>query len=324
MSAAGGPVIDVLGTGGTIASAQDVTGRLVPTLSAADLRSTAGLGDHVRIRARQVLQTSSRNMRPSDMLGLAVDIERSVDGGADGIVVLHGTDTLEETAYLLSLVLDVPVPVVLTGAMRAIEQPGADGPANLRAAVVAAGCPGLAADGPVVVFDGEIHASEWVTKAHTNRAHSFDSGPGGLVGAVVEDRVVRYRPGARRKPLGRPGELDASVELVWVTAGMSDRLLRAAGEADGLVIAGTGGGHVPEWCAEAVHDLASRKPVVLASRCGRGTVLTSTYGGPGSETGLRAAGVVPAGDLAPVKARLRLLVALSLGLDVQAVFAPEV
>jgi L-asparaginase len=236
--------------------------------------------------------------------------------------VTHGTDTIEETAYALALMVDADVPVALTGAMRLAHEPGADGPANLMAALRVATTPEAAPLGPVVVMHDEIHAARWVTKLHTSKVAAFCSFGFGPVGQIAEGRVRLQATGPGHDYLGLPDRLDQRVELVWVAAGADGLLVdAAAAAADGLVVAGTGGGHVPPAMAESLRQVVRRGlPTVLASRCVGGPVLEETYGGVGSETYLIEAGLRPAGLLSPLKVRLRLLTALALGMDASEAF----
>jgi L-asparaginase len=264
---------------------------------------------------------------PSHVWELAQAIQDEVRDGASGVVVTHGTDTLEETAYGLSLLLEREVPVVLTGAMRGIDVPGSDGPANLAAALGTAADPRLAAFGPVVVFQDEVHSALWVSKVHTSRVAPFASPSAGPVGHIAEGRVhLVSAPPAACTPLRLFSPPSARVELLWAVSGgdglLVDLLARAA---DGIVVAGTGGGHVSPGLADSLLAyVASGRPAVLASRCGNGPILRDTYGGPGSERRLLTGGVVAAGQLSPVKARLRLLYGISAGLTATQLFpAPD-
>jgi L-asparaginase len=230
---------------------------------------------------------------------------------------------MEETVYLLALTLALEVPVVVTGAMRLPGMPGFDGPANLAAATTAALDPRVAALGPVVVFADRVHAARWVSKVHSVRVDPFESRGGGVLAEIVERRVALTGVGAPADHLGMPSSLDDTVvDLVWTVAGSDGYAVDAfADRASGLVIAGFGGGHVPPRVADAVERATQAGVVVvIASRGGAGPALTDTYRGRGSEQDLRALGAVPAGSLAPVKARLRLQVALALGLDPAGVF----
>jgi L-asparaginase len=317
------PRVVLVGLGGTISAVPDDRGHAVAARSAAGiLASVPGAEDFVEIRAADVRQVSSRAITPADMCSLAHKIRAEVENGCAGVVVTHGTDTMEETAYALALMVDVDVPIVLTGAMRLAHEPGADGPANLMAALRVAATPEAAALGPVVVMHDEIHAARWVTKLHTSKVAAFSSPGFGPVGQIAEGRV-RLRPtGPSRDYMGLPDRLDQRVELVWVWAGADGLLVKAAAAAaDGLVIAGTGGGHVPPVMAESLREVVERGlPTVLASRCVGGAVLEETYGGVGSETYLIEVGLRPVGLLSALKARLRLLTALALGLDASEAF----
>jgi len=229
---------------------------------------------------------------------------------------------MEETAYALALQLDVNIPIVLTGSMRPSHEPGADGPANLIGALRVATTPAAGRLGPVIVMQDEIHLARWVTKVHTSRVAAFSSPELGPVGHVVEGKVhlrVRCAPGDY---LGMPDKLNKRVEIIWVSAGADGLLVDAAATvAQGLIVAGTGGGHVPPQMTGSLQSAVERGlPVVLASRCIDGPILESTYGGVGSETHLRRIGLHSAGALAPIKARLRLLTALALGKGAAEVF----
>lgn len=319
----GRPRILLAALGGTISASPDDRGRNAPARSGADiLRSVPAARDFVEVQVADVQRVPSRAVTPADMCALADSIRAGAAKGYDGIVVTHGTDTMEETAYALALQLDLDTPVVLTGAMRPGHEPGPDGPSNLMAALRVATTPKVASLGPVIVMHDEVHAARWATKMHTCRVAAFSSPAFGPVGYVVEGRVTLNSCSAGRDYLGAPETLDRRVELVWVAAG-SDGLLveAAAAAADGLVVAGAGGGHVPPEMAEALQEaVAGGLPVVLASRCVGGPVLEETYGGVGSETHLLEAGLLSAGALSPLKARLRLLTALALGMDPAEVF----
>ncbi len=319
------PTISLLGTGGTISNRNSFD-NAVPRHSAADLAEwVRGRNEHMDIRSRDVLHTSSRAVTPQLMYQVAEVVRQEIAEGVDGVVVTHGTDTLEETAYALALLVDTPVPVVVTGAMRPPHQAGADGEANLAAAVTVAADPALAAYGPVVVHQDEVHLARWVTKVHSARVAAFGSPQAGPVAAVVEDAVVPLLgPAPTSDRLSANAAPDRRVELLWAVAGADGLMVDAIGPlVDGLVVAGTGGGHVAPPLAEALVRLCETgRPVVLASRCGAPQVLAHSYAGPGSETQLLADGLVSAGSLSPLKARLRLIFALSAGLGAGDVFGP--
>lgn len=309
--------------GGTISAAPDAQGRNVPTRNAADLvNAMSGAQEIAEVIVVDVGRISSRAIGPADMCRLAHEIEGRVREGCDGVVVTHGTDTLEETAYALALMLDLDVPVVVTGAMRLPHAAGADGPANLLAALRAAADPEVAPLGPVVVIQDEIHLARTVVKSHTSRVAAFSSPGLGPAGYVSEGKAYVNALLVGADYLGLPDQLDARVELIWVAAGADGLLVDAAASvSQGLVIAGTGGGHVPPPMADSIGAAVERGiPVVLASRTGSGPLLENTYGGAGSEAHLREIGVLSAGMISPLKARLRLIVGLALDKDVAEIF----
>lgn len=312
--------IALLATGGTISAVadrrQDGAARNAAALASA-------IADDVEVWPVDVAFVPSRAITPELMRELAISVRWAVGHGCAGVVVTHGTDTLEETAYALSLMLAREVPVVLTGAMRLPGTAGYDGEANLEAAVAVAADERCAGLGPVAVLGDELHLARWVTKVHTTRPAAFASPGFGPVGSVAEGRVDLTIDHAPTDLLGMPDTLEVhTVELVWIAAGSDGRLVKAAAAyADGIVVAGTGGGHVPPPVAMAIRQ-ATRAgvPVVVASRCGTGPLLRDVYTGEGSEQHLRSLGVVTAGPLAPLKARLRLQVALALGRSVRETF----
>lgn len=319
------PRILLLAVGGTIATVVDDQGRVAPVLTGEELlRALPQTQEIARVTAPALRPQSSRAMTPELMRALAQRISEEGEN-FDGVVVTHGTDTLEETAYALACMLPRRLPVVLTGAMRQPGMPGADGPANLLAALQVASVPSAASMGAVVVMADQIHLARFVAKTHTAGVNAFRSPDLGPIGSVTEGRVHLSVQPLFEDYLGLPAGLPGRVELLWVVAGSDGELVRAISPGlDGLVVAGTGGGHVPPPLADALAALVDRGiPVVLASRTGAGPILRHTYGGPGSEQDLLGRGLLPAGALSPLKARIRLLVALGLGLAPGAAFPVE-
>ncbi|MEU9865370.1 asparaginase [Streptomyces sp. NPDC047971] len=275
----------------------------------------AGLGTPgVDVELRDVRRLPSSSLSFEDLTALAHEVRGAVAGGS-GVVVVQGTDTLEETAFLLDLLCVTGEPIVVTGAMRRPDLPGADGPANLAAAIAVAADPGCRDLGVLVVLADEIHAARLARKTHTTSVATFASPGAGPLGAVVEGE-----PRILLRPTGtsaiHPLSLDPAVRVALVTLTVGDRgeLLDAVDSRfDGLVVAAFGAGHVPTWLVEPLAEIADRIPVVLASRTGAGATLTHTYRGPGSEYDLLHRGLVPAGPLDPAKARLLLHALLSSG-----------
>jgi L-asparaginase len=319
-------VIRLLAFGGTIASVRRPgSTEVAPGLTGDQLvASLPELAAVDTIEVRDFPPLPSFDVTPAHMLDLARAAARAFDEGAAGVVVTHGTDTIEETAYALALLLPRGRPVVLTGAMRNPTLPGTDGPANLLAAARVAASPLAAGLGPLIVMNDELHAARFATKAHTQRVSTIASPGAGPLGEVSEGRVdVWWRP-AWEDHVGLPESLDTlEVELVRIAAGVSDTLLRAATgrRPAGIVIEGTGGGHVMARLLPALDEaIAAGIPVVVASRCADGPNLERTYRMPGAETDLIDRGAIPAGRLAGHKARLRLLVGRALGRPVGQLF----
>jgi L-asparaginase len=300
----------VFGMGGTIAMTAGETGGVVPALSAGDLvASVPGLAETgIAVEVEDFRRLPSPSLGFADITALAGAIRDRLAGGADGVVVTQGTDTIEETAYLLDVGHTAAQPVVVTGAMRHPTQAGADGPANLLAAVQVAASPRARDLGVLVAFADEIHAASRVHKAHTTSGSAFQSANGGPLGYVVEGEPrVLTRPAYRATVPTRDPEHPAEVALVTTALGDSGGMLHGlADRLDGLVVAGMGAGHVPTALVDPLTHLATRMPVVLASRTGAGSVLSRTYGFAGSESDLLGRGLISAGFLDPVKARILL------------------
>ncbi|WP_119732216.1 asparaginase [Thermomonospora amylolytica] len=306
--------VSVLTTGGTIASRPAPEGGVRVAVRGGELAASAGA-----TRVREVMLAHSFNLTPADALRIvSAVLAELADPDVDGVVVTHGTDTMEETAYLVDLVLDDERPVVFTGAQRHASAPDADGPGNLADAVRVAAAPEARSLGALVVMGGRIHAARYATKAHTLALDAFASPGHGPVGRVTEDRVeVTSRPS--RPPGFRPaelGDLDARVDIVpaYLGAdGVQIAACRAAG-ARGLVLQALGTGNpTPGVLREVRACVAERIPVLVASRCFDGPSLPVYGAGGGAD--LAEAGAVFAGPLQAPKARLLLSAALSAAPD---------
>lgn len=285
------------------------SGGITPTLTAADLvRAVPGLGDIAEIATASPMMLPGASLSIDDVLAVAASIDERVRGNVDGVVVIQGTDTIEETAFVLDCVLPGSKPVVVTGAMRGPQAPGADGPANVLAATITAATSAAHGLGVLVVLNDEIHAARFVQKSHTALPSAFTSPSAGPLGLVAEGRAhFHLRPLGRRPPLP-VFEGAAPVALLPMSLGDDGRMLRHLASLGyrGLVVEGMGAGHVPAIVAPMISELAAAMPVILASRVPAGPAFRATYAFPGSETDLLARGAISAGALSSLKARLLL------------------
>lgn len=306
----------LLSLGGTITMVPQAEGGIAPKLGAAELvAALPELAAVAEIEADSPARLPSPSLTPAHLAAVAQRIAAAFAAGADGAVVIQGTDTIEESAFLLDLLVAGERPVVVTGAMRGADAPGADGPANLLAAARVAASEAARGLGTLAVLNDEIHAARFVQKTHTALPSAFASPAVGPIGTVAEG-VPRILVRVPRLPcLDAGAGPPAPVALLRWTMGDDGRLLGALpglGYA-GAVIEGMGAGHLPAEAAEAVGALAARMPVVLASRVAAGPVFTRTYGYPGGEIDLIRRGAIPAGILSGLKARLLLGLALRAG-----------
>lgn len=303
--------IQLLATGGTIASRASAAGRQAGVQAAELLRSVAPLDPSVKVVTTDFATKGSYAFTTSDLLGLARQVHRCLDSDVDGLVITHGTDVMEESIFLLDLVQDDPRPVVITGAQRPFDDPAADGPANLFDALVTAASP-LAHDlGALLSFDGFVYPARGVRKVETLSTHAFDAPGRGPVLRVSEGQV---RPLAR--PVRRPAlplDLDLAelprVDVIAAYPGADGALVRAslAAGAAGVVIAALGAGNAgPKLVAAVAAAIQESVPVLVCSRVGSGPVL-GLYAGGGAQ--LMQSGAQFADDLSPWQGRLLLAAA---------------
>ena len=327
------PRIQILALGGTIATAPDASGAMQMGLGADDLVGAVPLlATLADIRAETVSRVGSHSLSFDQLHALANKI---MDLDVDGVVVTQGTDTLEETSFLLDLLVARDIPVIVTAAMRNPALTSADGPGNLLAAVRVACDPWVKAHakalGVVVVMLDEVYAASDVLKIHPTRLNAFASPQTGPLAALVEERVVplslpvRAPIEAARKRLGAASGREQPVALLWLGLDEPGYILEAMVDHRdqlgyrGAVVGAMGGGHVPERVASLVGQLAEIIPTVVSPRAGGGPLLRQTYGGPSSEIALRKAGLIWGGRLNPLKARVLLQTCLSAGLHKAAI-----
>jgi L-asparaginase len=300
--------------GGTIAMTAEPDGGVAARLAGTDL--LASLGElPAEVRVHDPYAVPSASLTFADVLDVVDAAHQAVTDGAIGIVLSQGTDTLEETAFLIDSVWASDVPFVVTGAMRNPAPAADDGQASQHDSCQVAARARESGRGVLVTFLDEIHAARHVRKAHSTSPATFVSPDVGPIGHVVEGepRFLAELP-ARTPITGWTRDRLAATRIALYTVTLDDDGLLLAGpdhSHHGLVLAGLGVGHVPADLVPTLVEINGVMPVVLCSRTGAGSVLARTYSAAGSERDLRGRGLIGGGFLHPYKARvlLRLLVA---------------
>jgi L-asparaginase len=314
------PQITYFSLGGTIASVKK-RGRTgaSPVLTAAELlQSIPMAAQHASIDSVQFMQVPSTEITISDLVRLHEAICVAVSRGSQGIVVSQGTDTLEESAFLLDLLWDGHEPIVFTGAIRNPSLPGNDGPANMQAAIQVALCEQARSCGVLIVINDEIHAARFVRKTHSSNPATFRSPVVGPIGWITEGRpFIATRPTVR--PHFTPPSAVQIPPVALLTMGLGDNgiLLDAVARLGykGLVLEAFGGGHMRAAALPILTELMSAIPIILTTRTGAGEVLRNTYDFPGSEIDLLKRGLIHGGYLDGLKARLVLSLCLAHSMD---------
>ncbi|HSP58034.1 MAG TPA: asparaginase [Halomonas sp.] len=311
----------VLTTGGTIASEPSASGlNISGAMSGEALLARVALpgSDNLTVEVRSILQKPSNAVDLVDLVAMARECERLArDPGVDGIVVTHGTDTLEETAHFLDITVALErCALVVTGSQRAPHEAGSDAYSNLAGAISVAAEPAMAGLGVTVVFNESIYAARHVRKLNSYQLQGFGAPGYGPLGYVDGGRVHLAQVPRRAAPLPL-GDALPRVDILAVYLGASPDLVDAvvAGGARGLIIDGLGRGHVPPtWLDAIARAVAAGLPVLVVSSCQEGPVNTR-YEFPGSLASLEACGAVAVRDLSARKARLTLAVLLSSAAD---------
>lgn len=322
--AAAKPLITLFALGGTIAAPLGAAGSTI-ALDAADIVGDLADIAGTTVDARSFRQLPSASLGFEDLLELATTIGNEAIRSV-GFVVTVGTDSLEEVAFTLDLLLGPEAPVVVTGAMRNAGTPGADGAGNLLAALRVAASPAARGQGVLVVANDEIHLARYAAKSHSSSPSTFVSRNVGPIGWIVEGRV-RIPLARRSRP--EPLAVTSVPRVALVRASLGDDLSSVSAVADGcsgLVLEAFGAGHVPAAAVPALAELAARMPVVYVSRTGAGDVYLSTGAFPGSERELLSAGLIPGGAFDGPKARVLLSLLLGAGAsraDIEARFAED-
>jgi L-asparaginase len=297
-----------------------------PSLSAEQLlTSVPSLAEIAQLRTLTLSTLPGASLTFDDVVRALHWARAEVAEGVSGAILIQGTDTIEETAYLLDLYWDQSAPLVVTGAMRSAQMSGADGPANLLAAVRVAVADTSRRRGVLVVMNDEIHAARWTRKIRASGPAAFASPSFGPVGYLDEGQPVYATTAVEHRALPLPDPFVAPrVALLETFLGDDGEILETLRNTNtfrGFVVAGFGVGHVSSSMAEVVERTAGSVPVVLATRTGAGSTHRNSYGFDGSESDLISRGAIPAGWLDARKARVLLTCLLAAGSDVRAEFA---
>jgi len=312
------PTVSLISTGGTIASTVDYrTGAVTAQFDAEDvLRAVPELAGLANYRGRVVANILSENMTPDVWQDLATAIHEEIAAGADGVVVMHGTDTMQFTASAIAFMLETPVPIVFTGSQRSADRPSSDNVMNAVCAVEAATSD--AAEVMICMHASEsddvcaLHCGTRARKTHTSRRDAFETVGAAPLGRVdYDDREVSFRrsyTGRGTADLSLAPDLETEVELVKFTPGRDPAVLEVCEDKAGVVLEGTGLGHVNTDWIEYVADLVDGgTEVVMTSQCIEGRVCDRVY-----DTGrdLLEAGVLEGEDTLPGTATVKLMWAL--------------
>ncbi|MGY5340011.1 asparaginase [Levilactobacillus spicheri] len=303
-------------TGGTISMSQNDKGEVVPSAHNPIAAQTTILAGWVQLITDELFNLPSPHVTPARMLEIQQRIVRAEAAGIDGVVITHGTDTLEETAYFLDLTLPNTIPVVVTGAMRSSNQVGSDGLYNFHSAIEVAAADVSRDKGVLVVMNDEIHTARYVTKTHTTNVATFRTPTFGPIGLIAHGTPTYFQQLIQQTTCDIDHVVDG-VYLLKAYAGMDGTFFDALANdrTRGLVIEGLGAGNLPPRTLPSVQRLLDRQiPIVLVSRCYNG-VAEDIYDYQGGGIELRKMGLHLCQGLNGQKARIKLLVGLSAGLQ---------
>jgi len=307
----------VLHTGGTISMQADASGAVV-TSSDNPMNHVSNPLEGIQVHTLDFFNLPSPHIKPKHMLALYQKIKEEA-ANYDGVVITHGTDTLEETAYFLDT-MEVPhMPIVLTGAMRSSNELGSDGVYNYLSALRVASDNRAADKGVLVVMNDEIHAAKYVTKTHTTNVSTFQTPTHGPLGLIMKQEILYFKTAEPRVRFDLD-HIQGLVPIISAYAGMTDELIdmRDLEQLDGLIIQAFGAGNIPKETSQKLESLLQKGiPVALVSRCFNG-IAEPVYAYQGGGVQLQKSGVFFVKELNAQKARLKLLIALNAGLTGQA------
>lgn len=305
----------ILHTGGTISMAEDENGHVFPN-AVNPMNAVSMQFDEVNLVTEDIFNLPSPHVTLSDMLVLKNRIKTAfIVEDFDGVVITHGTDTLEETAFFLDTTLSRGKPIVITGAMRSSNELGTDGIYNLLTAIRVAADSNSSDRGVLVVMNDEIHSARYVTKTHTTNVSTFQTPTHGPVGLLTKNKIIYFHKDSENQHLD-VATVHGKVPIVKAFAGMTGEILDLLNleQLDGLVIEALGAGNLPPIASQSLQRLLDAKvPVVLVSRCFNG-IAEPVYSYQGGGSQLYEAGVMFADEVNSQKARIKLIIALNAGL----------
>ncbi|MGG7176051.1 asparaginase [Clostridium paraputrificum] len=313
--------VAVIFNGGTISMKVDERIKAaVPSLTGEEIMSmVTGIEGYAEIVSYNFSSLPSPHMTPEIMFELSLLVKKIINrDDIDGVVITHGTDTLEETAYMLDLTLNTEKPIVITGAMRSSSELGYDGPFNLATSICTAISDEAKGRGVLVCFNGELNSAREVTKGNSMALNAFRTPNFGPIGIVDNNKVIFYRKCPKRKHL-EIDELKGDVALIKCAAGMNSDFVDFAisKEYRGIVIEALGRGNIPPLMVEGVKRAVDKNiPVIIVSRCFEGRVFDS-YGYIGGGKDIRNMGVIFGDTMQGQKARIKLMVAISYSNDMK-------
>lgn len=302
-------------TGGTISMKIDKRiSAAIPAMSSEEIMGmVTNIDKLAEVETIPFARIPGPHMSPEKMMTLRKTVMETLEReDICGVIITHGTDTLEETAYLLDLTIDSEKPIVVLGSMRNASELGYDGPSNLSAAICTAVSDEARNKGVLVVLNNEVNAAREVMKSHTLTLDTFKSLAFGPLGIVDNDDVIFYR-GMKKQSHIITDTIETRVELIKCYAGMDDKYINycISEGIKGIVIEAMGRGNVPPTMVGGIQKaLDNNIPVVVVSRCPMGRVL-DTYGYEGGGKMLSNAGVIFGGDLTGQKAKIKLMLALT-------------
>ena len=307
----------VLHTGGTISMQADASGAVV-TSSDNPMNHVSNPLEGIQVHTLDFFNLPSPHIKPKHMLALYQKIKEEA-ANYDGVVITHGTDTLEETAYFLDT-MEVPhMPIVLTGAMRSSNELGSDGVYNYLSALRVASDNRAADKGVLVVMNDEIHAAKYVTKTHTTNVSTFQTPTHGPLGLIMKQEILYFKTAEPRVRFDLD-HIQGLVPIISAYAGMTDELIDMLDleQLDGLIIQAFGAGNIPKETSQKLESLLQKGiPVARVSRCFN-CIAEPVYAYQGGGVQLQKSGVFFVKELNAQKARLKLLIALNAGLKGQA------